>query len=103
MTRETDSPDGAATSAPQATLDRLADGEAAIVDRVVAPHNAPEWGLWLEDIGFLHGERVMLLARGPFGGDPLVVRVGLSTFALRRAEAACVRLAGNASMPPIGA
>ena len=82
-----------APPAHAATLDRLADGEAAVVDRVVAPPDAPEWGHWLEDIGFLHGERVMLLARGPFGGDPLVVRVGLSTFALRRAEAACVRLA----------
>ena len=32
----------------------------------------------------------MLMARSMPGGDPLVVRVGLSTFALRRAEAACV-------------
>lgn len=36
------------------------------------------------------GEQVELLARGALGGDPLVVRVGLSTFALRRAEAACI-------------
>lgn len=36
------------------------------------------------------GEPVCLLARSLPGGDPLVVRVGASTFALRRAEAACV-------------
>ena len=42
------------------------------------------------------GERVMLMARGAFGGDPLVVRVGLSTFALRRAEAACIHVGAAA-------
>ena len=35
----------------------------------------------------------MLITRGLPGGDPLVVRIGQSTFALRRAEAACVRVA----------
>jgi ferrous iron transport protein A len=34
----------------------------------------------------------MVAARAVPGGDPLVVRVGNSTFALRRAEAACIRL-----------
>ena len=52
----------------------------------------PEWGRQLEDIGFLSGEHVSIMARGMPGGDPLVVRVGLSTFALRVAEAACVRV-----------
>jgi ferrous iron transport protein A len=32
------------------------------------------------------------MARAALGGDPLVVRVAQSTFALRRAEAACVHL-----------
>ena len=32
------------------------------------------------------------MARGLPGGDPLVVRIGQSTFALRRAEAACVQV-----------
>ncbi|HUO79670.1 MAG TPA: FeoA family protein [Steroidobacteraceae bacterium] len=45
----------------------------------------------LAEIGFLPGERVRLLARGPFG-EPLAVRVGSDTFALRRGEAACVRV-----------
>ncbi|HSQ73070.1 MAG TPA: FeoA family protein, partial [Rubrivivax sp.] len=63
-----------------------------IVTEVSAPAHAPEWSRWLEEIGFIPGERVELLARGVPGGDPLVVRVGLSTFALRRAEAACVRV-----------
>lgn len=68
-------------------------GEIFIVSHVVAPAGAPQWAQQLEDIGFIAGERVALMARGVPGGDPLVVRVGLSTFALRLAEAACVRLA----------
>ena len=38
------------------------------------------------------GERVTVPARSAWGGDPLVVRIGQSTFALRRAEAACVHV-----------
>ena len=57
---------------------------------VAAPSYAPEWAEWLEDLGFLPGEDVRVMARGQPGADPLVVRIGQSTFALRRAEAACV-------------
>ena len=46
----------------------------------------------LEEIGFLPGEPVCVMSRGLWGGDPLQVRVGLSTFALRRDEAACIEL-----------
>ena len=46
----------------------------------------------MAEIGFLPGEPVRLLSRAQPGGDPLVVRVGLSTFALRRAEAACIQV-----------
>lgn len=65
---------------------------AHVVSAVTVPTHAPEWHRWLEEIGFIPGERVTLMARGMLGGDPLVVRVGASTFALRRAEAACVQL-----------
>ena len=46
----------------------------------------------LEEIGFLPGEQVSVMTRAQPGGDPLVVRVGLSTFALRAAEAACIEV-----------
>jgi ferrous iron transport protein A len=46
----------------------------------------------LADLGFVPGEFVTVIARAWPGGDPLVVRVGHSRFALRRAEAACVRV-----------
>ena len=75
---------------PAATLDDLATGVPAVVRDVTAPAAAPEWARWLDEIGFLPGERVMVMARSVPGGDPLVVRIGNSTFALRRAEAACM-------------
>jgi ferrous iron transport protein A len=72
------------------TLDTAAIGEPLVVRNLLPPSDMPEWGRWLEEIGFIPNERVTLLARFVPGGDPLVVRIGLSTFALRRAEAACV-------------
>ena len=75
------------------TLDRASIGHALTVRQVQVPQAVPEWARWLEEIGFIGGEQVMLMARGLPGGDPLVVRIGQSTFALRRAEAACVRVA----------
>ncbi len=75
-----------------ATLDLAPIGHALTVQHVQAPQAMPEWARWLEEIGFIAGEHVMLMARGLPGGDPLVVRIGQSTFALRRAEAACIRV-----------
>jgi ferrous iron transport protein A len=59
-------------------------------------HEAADLAERLAEIGFLPGERVRLLARALFG-EPLAVRVGSDTFALRRAEAACVRVV---ALPP---
>jgi ferrous iron transport protein A len=46
----------------------------------------------LRDLGFTAGARCEVVARMWLGGDPLVVRIGGSTFALRRAEASAVRV-----------
>lgn len=73
------------------TLDRSSDFQPCRIEAVHPPEQALEWGDWLRELGFIPGEQVMLMARAP-GGDPLVVRVGSSTFALRRAEAACIEV-----------
>ncbi|WP_082679928.1 FeoA family protein [Paucibacter sp. KCTC 42545] len=78
------------TQAPPANLALASIGEPLLVQHVSAPTHAPEWAQWLEEIGFLPGEAVRVMARGLPGSDPLVVRIGTSTFALRRAEAECV-------------
>jgi len=46
----------------------------------------------LRDLGFVAGARCEVVARMWLGGDPLAVRIGGSTFALRRAEARAVRV-----------
>jgi Fe2+ transport system protein FeoA len=57
----------------------------------------------LRDLGFVAGARCEVIARMWPAGDPLVVRVGGSTFALRRAEAAAVRVARLGEQPAIRA
>lgn len=76
------------------TLCALPSGQPATVHAVHAPADSPEWLPHLQDLGFVPGERVQVLHRAAIGGDPLVVRVGGSTYALRKAEAACVHLTG---------
>ena len=46
----------------------------------------------VRELGFVNGEDVRLVARGPIGGEPLLVQVGFTRFALRIAEAARVEL-----------
>lgn len=46
----------------------------------------------LADLGFVPGETVRITASGPVGADPLLVQVGFTRFALRRSEAARVRV-----------
>jgi ferrous iron transport protein A len=48
--------------------------------------------LRLLEIGFLPGESVRVIAHGYPGHDPLAVRVGHTTFALRSHEAALVQV-----------
>lgn len=67
------------------------------VSRVQVPAGLHVQARQLEEIGFLPGEPVSIMSRGLLGGDPLAVRVGLSTFALRRDEARCIEL------EPVGA
>ena len=76
----------------RSTLDRATIGDELDVVAVNSPTHAPEWARWLEEIGFIAGEQVRLMAKAIPGGDPMVVRVGQSTFALRRAEAACIEV-----------
>jgi ferrous iron transport protein A len=53
----------------------------------------------LRDLGFVSGARCEVIARMWLGGDPLVVRIGGSTFALRRLEAAAVLVQPELEQP----
>lgn len=75
-------------------LTQLEPGADAVVGEVLPPA-APqdrELVLRLIEIGFLPGEKVRVIAVGHPGDDPIAVRLGATTFALRRFEAAFVRV-----------
>ncbi len=46
----------------------------------------------LAELGFLPGEAVRVVARGLLAREPIAVRIGTGTFALRLFEAACIRV-----------
>ncbi|MDE2294675.1 MAG: ferrous iron transport protein A [Gammaproteobacteria bacterium] len=80
----------------------LADLRPGVRARVVAvrpegPSVPAEIAHRLRELGFLPGERVWIVARGPIAREPIAVRVGTGTFALRRVEAACIRVVPDAS------
>ena len=51
----------------------------------------------LPELGFVNGEEVEVVAKGPLGAEPLLVQVGFTRFALRRSEAARIRLRNGAA------
>ncbi len=46
----------------------------------------------LAELGFMPGENIRVLRRGPGGREPIAVQVGDTVFALRRHEASCVQV-----------
>jgi ferrous iron transport protein A len=77
------------------TLDTLKVGEHATVVHVAAGDAADDGANLarrLMELGFVPGEKVRLLKRGMPGGEPLAIKVGNSTFALRRFEAALISI-----------
>jgi len=41
----------------------------------------------LETLGFVPGTRIRVITKGVFGGDPILIQVGFTRFALRKIEA----------------
>ncbi len=75
-------------------LSQLPNGSHAVVERVLA--GSPEVGeatvRRLGELGFIEGEPVQMLRRGPGGREPLAVQVGETLFALRLLEAQCIEV-----------
>ena len=78
-------------------LSDLPDGAHATVESVVASSPDLDAGMLrrLGELGFIAGEPLQLLRRGPGGREPLAVRVGDTLFALRLAEARCIEVTAN--------
>jgi ferrous iron transport protein A len=83
----------------------LVDLPPGTVARVVSVSSADaeaplELARRLAELGFLPGELVRIVARGLLAREPIAVRVGTGTFALRLFEAACIRVCPE---PPLTA
>lgn len=63
-----------------------------MVHAVDDTHAADPIARRLRDLGFVPGEVVRVAARAPFGGDPMLIQIGSTRFALRRQEAARVQV-----------
>ena len=74
------------------TLDALKAGQSATVIHLApAANGGQDVARRLMELGFVPGERIRMLKRGLPGG-PVAVKVGESTFALRKFEAALVSI-----------
>lgn len=51
----------------------------------------------LAELGFLPGETLTVLRRGPGGREPIAVQIGDTVFALRAIEASCVQVTTGAT------
>lgn len=48
--------------------------------------------LRLQSLGFVAGTEVKVITKGIFGGDPILVQLGFTRFALRKSEAARIEV-----------
>lgn len=74
----------------QMTLSELPAFTAATVLEVRDVAEGDAIGRRLRELGFVRGEPVKVVGKGFMGSDPLLIQIGFTRFALRRAEAARV-------------
>ncbi|MBI3527653.1 MAG: ferrous iron transport protein A [Betaproteobacteria bacterium] len=80
-------------------LSSIGVGQTAIIREVrtgTSESEGSDIGLRLLELGFVEGESLRVIAHGYPGREPLAVRIGNTTFALRRFEAEHVLVVGSA-------
>jgi ferrous iron transport protein A len=79
---------------PTVFLNQLPDGARATVAQVIAASADVDAVALrrLEELGFILGEPVQVLRRGPGGREPLAVMIGQTMFGLRLLEAQCIEV-----------
>ncbi len=80
------------TTTHQLPLHQLPPEQWAVVADLALPKEVADQDLVLRllELGFVPGERVRIVAEGMPGKEPLAVRIGHTTFALRRHEASFI-------------
>lgn len=79
------------------SLDQLTIGRRARIESIDWARLGDSDASRLRHFGFDEGVAVESLHRGPFGADPLAVRVGRMTVAIRRAHARAVTVVPEAA------
>ena len=77
------------------TVDQMAARSSAAVRNLVQPAGVgvpSDVIRRLAELGFLPGETVTVLRRGPGGREPIAVQIGETVFALRNIEASCIEV-----------
>ncbi len=74
---------------------RIIELQAAAANTDVPPDDLEKR---LIELGFIEGALVEVLHQGPFGGDPIAVRVNGVTIALRRREAMAILVKSNGAL-----
>ncbi|RZG64250.1 FeoA family protein [Acinetobacter junii] len=58
------------------------------VYRLVNDNDEPDLvAIRLESLGFVPDAQVQVITKGVFGGDPILIQIGFTRFALRKSEA----------------
>ena len=81
-------------------LSELKRKQTATITQVYATQSVASSGLdpirlRLESLGFVAGTEVQVITKGFFGGDPILVQLGFTRFALRKSEAARIEVQLN--------
>lgn len=83
----------ATASTPSTTLDKLpVRAKATIADIKPGAHDGGALKRRLMELGFVPGEQVQVLRRVFAGRGPLAVRIGTSTFAMRKLESSLIEV-----------
>jgi ferrous iron transport protein A len=81
-----------------ADINTMQRGDIAVIVAVDRAQRDPAGAQRLHEMGFDEGVDIELLHRAPLGGDPLAVRVGNMTVALRKTLAALVEVGPQADL-----
>src|SRR5258706_16118575 len=84
------SPDSMAIAEKLVLLSSIGVGQTVTIREVrtgASEIEGGDIGLRLVELGFVEGESLRVIATGFPGGEPIAVRIGNTTFALRRFEA----------------
>jgi ferrous iron transport protein A len=87
--------DAASATAPSTPLGQASRGFRGRIHAIAADEGteglpASELESRLLELGFVEGAEIRVLHEGPFGRDPIAVRVNDTTIALRRREAMAI-------------